>query len=319
MAWRVSASQLEEAVRLLSAGRLVAIPTETVYGLAANAMDALAVARIFEAKGRPHFDPLIVHAAGTEQALSLASDCPPLARRLAEHFWPGPLTLVLPKVPQIPELVTSGLPSVALRVPAHPLTLQLLRLFGGPLAAPSANRFGRISPTTAEHVRSELGEAVSLVLDGGPCETGVESTIVSFVTGRPVLLRPGGLPLEALQELVGPLEVPAIDPAHPMAPGQLPSHYAPHTPLFLATAEAPPEAAGRKPGLLLIGPGRVVSGYELIEVLSPSGDLREAAAGLFAALRRLDAAGLTGIVAELTTDHGLGRAINDRLTRASRR
>jgi len=203
----VSAPELLKAVRLLSEGELVAIPTETVYGLAANALDARAVARIFEVKGRPHFDPLIVHAANAERALALTVAPSRLAYRLAERFWPGPLTLVLPKVQEVPELVTSGLPSVAVRVPAHPLTLELLGLFGGPVAAPSANRFGRISPTRPEHVRAELGAAISLVLDGGPCVTGVESTILSLVGERPTLLRPGGTPLEAIEAVIGAVEV----------------------------------------------------------------------------------------------------------------
>jgi len=315
----VSAPELLKAVRLLSEGELVAIPTETVYGLAANALDARAVARIFEVKGRPHFDPLIVHAANAERALALTVAPSRLAYRLAERFWPGPLTLVLPKVQEVPELVTSGLPSVAVRVPAHPLTLELLGLFGGPVAAPSANRFGRISPTRPEHVRAELGAAISLVLDGGPCVTGVESTILSLVGERPTLLRPGGTPLEAIEAVIGAVEVPAADPSHPLAPGQLPSHYAPRTPLLLGSPERPPAALGGRRGLLLVGPAREVSGFERVEVLSPTGDLREAAAELFAALRRLDEAGLTGILAELAEEQGLGRAINDRLQRASRR
>jgi L-threonylcarbamoyladenylate synthase len=312
-------SDLTQACALLRANELVAFPTETVYGLGANALETEAVLKIFETKGRPEFDPLIVHTRDAKSAFALARDVPKLAHQLAERFWPGPLTLVLPKKDLIPDLVTSGMPTVALRVPAHPLAHALLEAFDGPLAAPSANRFGRISPTTAEHVRSEFGDAVKLVLDGGPCKTGVESTIVSLVGPVPALLRPGGTPVEALKELIPNLSFPGSDPLHPMAPGQLPSHYAPRTPLVLAEASAHAAFKGRKLGLLMVGPARPSSGFERVEVLSSKGDLREAAAGLFAAMRRLDESGLDLIIAELARDVGLGLAINDRLRRASRR
>lgn len=307
------------AKRLLESGQLVAFPTETVYGLGANALDQNAVLRIFEAKGRPQFDPLIVHCDGAERAFALASDVPPVARQLADRFWPGPLTLVLPKRALVPDLVTSGMPTVALRVPAHPLALELLRAFEGPIAAPSANRFGCISPTTAEHVRAEFGRELQLVLDGGPCRTGIESTILSLVGPTPVLLRPGGTPVELLQSILPRLEQPASDPAHPLAPGQLPSHYAPSTPLLLGGKVAPEDLLGRKLGYLGVGPTRSTSGYSHVEWLSPKGDLREAASRLFAAMRKLDASGLDFIIAELAPDRGLGVAINDRLVRASRR
>lgn len=310
---------LENACALLRANELVAFPTETVYGLGANALESAAVLKIFETKGRPQFDPLIVHTRDAKSAFALAREVPKLAHQLAERFWPGPLTLVLSKRDLIPDLVTSGMPTVALRVPAHPLAHALLEAFDGPLAAPSANRFGRISPTTAEHVRSEFGCALKLVLDGGPCKTGVESTIVSLFDNAPTLLRPGGTPVEALAEFMPNLRFPGSDPLHPMAPGQLPSHYAPRTPLILADASAQASFKGRKLGLLLVGPARSTSGYECVEVLSRKGDLREAAAGLFAAMRRLDDAGLEFIIAELAPDVGLGLAINDRLRRASRR
>ncbi len=310
---------IDRAVELLCSGQLVGMPTETVYGLAGNALDPLAVARIFELKARPHFDPLIVHAGEAEQALSYASQVPPEARLLAERFWPGPLTLILQKRPCIPDLVSSGMPTVALRVPAHPTALALLRAFGGPLAAPSANRFGRISPTRAEHVRAEFGEALSCVLDGGPCQLGVESTIVSLCGERPCLLRPGALALEELEALVGPLLVPSADPKHPLAPGQLPSHYAPRTPMRLAELASASFAPGQRVGALSVGPMKPAQGYARVEVLSEPLDLRRAAAELFAAMHRLDDAGLDLILAELTLDEGLGRAINDRLIRASQR
>jgi L-threonylcarbamoyladenylate synthase len=211
------------------------------------------------------------------------------------------------------------MPTVALRVPAHPVALALLQSFDGPIAAPSANRFGRISPTTAEHVRSEFGDEVKLVLDGGPCKTGVESTIVSLVDSEPLLLRPGGTPREALLEIIPNLQFPGSDPTHPMAPGQLPSHYAPRTRLVLSDTATVEGRSERRLGLLSVGPARQTAGFERVEVLSQTGDLREAAAGLFAAMRRLDAAGLDLIVAELACEEGLGLAINDRLRRASRR
>lgn len=311
------------AKALLDDGKLVAFPTETVYGLGANALDVQAVLRIFEAKGRPQFDPLIVHADSAERAFALASEIPDTAKRLAERFWPGPLTLVLKKRSVVPDLVTSGMQTVALRVPAHPMALELLRTFGGPIAAPSANKFGRISPTSADHVRSEFGEEVALVLDGGPCRTGVESTIIALSGEHPVLLRPGGTPIELLAPLLTRLELPSADPKHPLAPGQLPSHYAPRTPLLLAVRGAPADLASERSGKRFawmgVGPARPIPGYACVEWLSGTGDLRQAAANLFATMRRLDALGLDGIVAELAPEHGLGLAINDRLIRASKK
>lgn len=311
--------ELRAAQQLLEQGKLVAFPTETVYGLGAHALDVSAVLRIFEAKGRPQFDPLIVHADCAEHAFALASHVPDIARRLAERFWPGPLTLVLAKRAIVPDLVTSGMPTVALRVPAHPIALELLRGFGKPIAAPSANKFGRISPTTAEHVRTEFGDELELILDGGPCRTGVESTIVSLVGPHPTLLRAGGTPSELLEHFLPQLELPSSDPEHPLAPGQLPSHYAPRTPLLIGGRNSPRDLQGRQVGFLGVGPARATSGYAHVEWLSQTGELRQAAASLFAAMRRLDALGLDCIVAELAPERGLGCAINDRLIRASQR
>lgn len=311
--------EIRAAQQLLEQGKLVAFPTETVYGLGAHALDPNAVLRIFEAKGRPQFDPLIVHADCAEHAFALANHVPDVARRLAERFWPGPLTLVLSKRTIVPDLVTSGMPTVALRVPAHPIALELLRAFGKPIAAPSANKFGRISPTTAEHVRAEFGDEVELILDGGPCRTGVESTIVSLVGPRPMLLRPGGTPVELLEGFLPQLDHPSADPEHPLAPGQLPSHYAPRTPLLIGGRNSPRDLQGKQVGFLGVGPARPTSGYAYVEWLSHSGELRQAASNLFAALRRLDALGLDCIVAELAPERGLGWAINDRLIRASKR
>lgn len=313
---RKPSTETKEAAAILKRGGVVAFPTETVYGLGANAFDAAAVARVFEVKGRPRFDPLIVHVSGLGQAKSLCADFPASARALARRFWPGPLTLVLAKTKRVPPIVTAGLPTVAVRMPDHPLALSLIREAGMPLAAPSANRFGRISPTTAEHVRRQLGLDVDLVLDGGPCRVGVESTILSLVEDEPSLLRAGGVAVEDIEALVGPVLRPQVDPDCPSAPGQCPQHYAPQTPLILRERfDCPPETV--RAGLLAFRVPRDQDGFTAVEVLSPAGDLQEAAGNLFAALYRLDAMNLDVIVAERVPHRGLGLAINDRLGRAS--
>lgn len=315
---------LAGAVKALQAGRLVALPTETVYGLGAHALDPEAVARVFEAKGRPRFDPLIVHVADEAAARELVADWPDTAATLSAAAWPGPLTLVLPKAPIVPDLVTAGLPSVGLRVPDHPLTLELLRRVGLPVAAPSANRFGGVSPTSAEDVRAELGDRVDVILDGGACRMGVESTVLSLLEERPRLLRPGGFPLEEIESLVGevlpPPETAPDDPGGKAAPGMLSRHYATQTPLVIAVSEDEARALGegKRAGLLqVLGPA--CSGFSEVVELSVNGDLVEAAAGLFAAMRRLDAQGLELIVAVPPAEAGLGRAIVDRLRRAAAR
>ena len=325
---------IARAAALLREGQVVALPTETVYGLAANALDARAVAKIFAAKERPFFDPLIVHVLGLAEAEALVAldSWPPMARKLAEAFWPGPLTLVLPKDPRVPDLVTSGLPYVALRAPAHPVAQAVLKACGLPLAAPSANRFGRISPTTAQAVAEELGDAVPLILDGGPCPIGVESTILAFPTGEPhpLLLRAGGLILEEIEHVVGPVNhniareaaTGAPDTAGAAAPGQLPSHYAPRTPLRrIARAAEVPHAQRKETALLAFGPLSAddYDGFAAVENLSPSGSLPEAAARLFTLLRVLDHASAKEIVALPVPGVGLGLALNDRLIRASHR
>jgi L-threonylcarbamoyladenylate synthase len=316
---------IDHAVALLARGGVVAIPTETVYGLAADALDETAVARIFEIKRRPTFDPLIVHVASIADARGLVAAWPAVAERLAAAFWPGPLTLVVEKKPAlVPDLVTAGLQSLAIRIPDHPLTLAVLRRLGRPLAAPSANPFGFVSPTTARHVVDSLGDRVDYVLDGGACRTGVESTVVSLLDPeRPTLLRPGGAESEAIERVIAPLrlargDVEVATGIAAKSPGMLASHYAPRTKLGLAGAQngaAPRE--GERVGW--IGMGSPTEGeYALVESLAARGDFRTAAANLFAALRRLDAAGLDRIVAELPPEEGLGVAIADRLRRASR-
>lgn len=297
---------LEKAAEILGAGGLVAFPTETVYGLGADARNDRAVARIFEAKGRPRFNPLIAHVSDLASARALANVTPE-AERLASAFWPGPLTLVLPlrQDAGISPLVTAGLGTIAVRVPAHPLAQRLLGAFGGPLAAPSANPSGKLSPTRAEDVLDSLGGRIEAVLDGGPCAVGLESTIVGL-DGAPTLLRPGGLPAEAVEAGLGaPLQRAGATGA-PTSPGQLASHYAPEAAIRL-------DAAAAGPGEAFLGFGS--SGGDLN--LSPSGDLTEAAANLFHHLRQLDRSGAERIAVAPIPEHGLGRAINDRLRRAA--
>ena len=305
------------AAAALKAGLLVGMPTETVYGLAADALDAQAVLRVFAAKGRPSFDPLIVHVADPAQAWEVAEPSP-RARRLAERFWPGPLTLVLPRRACIPDVVTSGLDTVGVRCPDHPLARALIRATGRPLAAPSANRFGRISPTTAAHVVEQLGAAIAGVLDGGPCRVGVESTVL-LPDPLPIILRPGGITREALAEFLGEAVAVAgreerADHLPAQAPGMLASHYAPRAPLTLREGAWP---IGSYVGRLAFRDPPPPGGPS--EVLSPTGDLAEAATNLFAMLRRLDASGVGRIVAEIVPAEGLGLAINDRLLRAAGR
>jgi L-threonylcarbamoyladenylate synthase len=302
---------------LLRAGGLVAFPTETVYGLGANALDPQAVARIFAAKGRPAFDPLIVHVDGRAMLARVGERLSPAAERLIARFWPGPLTLVVPKAGEVPALVTAGLPYRNRRQPAHPLAAALIAAAGVPLAAPSANPFGGISPTCAEHVSRGLGAAVDLILDGGPTEYGLESTIVSAAGEELVLLRHGALSLETLQAFAGPIRdatAPSAG-ATPNAPGQLSSHYAPRTPLRLIDPRLVPPEERRAAGVLAFE--RSFADYAAVRVLSPRGSLREAAAQLFATLHALDALGLARIDAEPVPEHDLGRAIMDRLRRAA--
>ncbi|MBE0412397.1 L-threonylcarbamoyladenylate synthase [Yoonia sp.] len=300
------ADGLARAAVFLDQGGLVAFPTETVYGLGADARNDRAVAGIYAAKGRPSFNPLIVHVPdrmSAENYCVFNND----AARLAAVFWPGALTLVLPLLPDagISRLVTAGLDTLAVRVPDHPVAQGVLRAFGRPVAAPSANPSGRISPTTAAHVQAGLGNRINALVDGGPCGVGVESTIVSCV-GRPALLRAGGIPTEALEACLGaPLALPD-DPETPQAPGQLASHYAPQGTVRLNADHA-------ETGEVLLGFGPVAADLNL----SPTGDLTEAAAKLFDCLHQLDAMGAAHIAVSPIPDHGLGRAINDRLRRAA--
>ncbi len=302
---------IREAARALAEGRLVAFPTETVYGLGAVVTDDRAVARIFVAKRRPHHNPLIAHAADRAMAAGFAW-LDERAERLADAFWPGPLTLVLPLKTGVPvsPLVTAGLSTVGVRVPAHPVARRLIEETGLPVAAPSANRSGRVSPTTAEHVLRDLGDAVDLVLDAGPCPVGLESTIVDLSEPeRARLLRPGGLSRERIEALIGPLE--GVDGGPVRAPGLLGRHYAPRRPLRLGARRVAADEA-----LLAFGP-EPPAGARITLNLSPRGDLAEAAANLFAMLRRLDEAEVRAIAVMPIPAEGLGEAINDRLRRAA--
>ena len=307
------AAGVARAAETVRRGGLVAFPTETVYGLGADATDERAVAAIFKAKGRPRFNPLIVHVPDLAAAERLAA-FDARARALAERFWPGALTLVLPRRADagLSLLVSAGLETVAVRVPSHPVAAALLRAAERPIAAPSANRSGAVSPTEAGHVARSLGSAADggpdLILDGGACPLGLESSVVDLSTPAPALLRPGGVTLEALEAAAGPLAIAADDDTAPKSPGMLSRHYAPATPLRLGarTADA---------GEVLLGFGPGAAGAALN--LSPAGDLDEAAANLFAMLRRLDDAGHDGIAVMAVPETGLGRAINDRLRRAA--
>jgi len=310
----LSATQetMARAATLLRAGQLVAFPTETVYGLGGDATSDTAVAAIFAAKGRPRFNPLIVHVPGLAEAETIAV-FDERARKAARHFWPGPLTQVLRRRADcgVSLLASAGLDTIAVRVPAHPVAQALLRAAGRPLAAPSANGSGHVSPTEAAHVAAELGERVALILDGGSCAVGLESTVLDLTGPTPALLRPGGATVEALAEVLGPIAAGTLDPQAPRSPGQLASHYAPRLPLRMNAAAAQPGEA-----LLAFGP-HSPPGFAEVLNLSPSGDLAEAAANFFAMLRRLDRPEFRGIAAMPISDDGLGRAINDRLRRAA--
>lgn len=314
----VIGTNIAEAKKWLEAGQVVGIPTETVYGLAGNALDMQAVTRIFETKNRPAFDPLIVHSCSIQKISHFVREIPPAGLKLAQKFWPGPLTLLLPKTEVVPDLVTSGLDTVAVRIPAHPLTRQLLNQLDFPLAAPSANPFGYVSPTQAAHVQAQLGDKIPYILDGGPCTVGIESTIVGFQEGAPVIYRLGGIAVEDIEKVVGRLLVMAHSSSNPKAPGMLKSHYAPFKPvhtedlLQLLSRHAPGQI-----GILAFQytDDRIPAQNQFI--LSSSGNPTEAAQRLFAGLRYLDSLPVDIIYAQLLPEKELGRAVNDRIRRAA--
>ena len=307
----MTTTSIRHAADLIRAGRLVAFPTETVYGLGANALDSAAVERIFEAKGRPKTSPLIVHVASIEMARGLASEWPELAERLAAAFWPGPLTLVVRKCAYVPGIVTAGLDTVGLRMPAHPIAIELLREAGLPIAAPSANRFTELSPVTAEHVRASLGDRVDLVLDGGTCSVGIESTVLSVVDSVPVLLRPGIVSASDIEALIGPVQR-AGEPqagAH-QSPGQHVRHYQPAKPLYLLDVDAPlPQGRGAYLWRSKLRPATI--GIQM------PGKAVEFAARLYGTLHELDHSDVDWIAVERPPEEPAWEAVGDRLRRAA--
>lgn len=310
------------AKKLLQENKLVAIPTETVYGLAANALESEAVAKIFQAKKRPTFDPLIVHVANISEVSKYVESFPEAAQKLADAFWPGPLTLILPKKNNIPDLVTSGMDTVAIRIPNHPLTLALLETLDFPLAAPSANPFGYVSPTTAAHVKKQLGSKIDYILDGGACEIGIESTIVGFPGGKPYIYRLGGVSLESIEQVIGKVTLQSHSNSNPQAPGMLSSHYAPAKPLHLLEDRQEAEKWIRRFPPENIGTIVFDTLFPQIPIknqiiLSKTRNFQEAAQNLFAALRSLDRPDIQLIISEMLPEKDLGRAVNDRLRRAS--
>ncbi len=307
---------VEQAAQALRDGKLAVFPTETVYGLGADVFNARAAARIFEVKQRPLHDPFIVHISSVEQIERLARSIPPAARLLMERCWPGPLTLVLPKADSVPDIVTAGNPTLAVRMPSHPLAEAMIRLAETPVAAPSANLFGRTSPTTAEHVREQLGGGFDALIDGGSCRIGIESTVLSLAGDVPTILRHGGVTKEQIESLIGSaVDTAAYVGGTASSPGMLTSHYAPRTPLTI-TDDIQPFVGRTDIGKLLFEPlDDTVQGP--FEVLTSDGDLRQAAVNLYYAMRRLDGLGLSRIVAQPAPDEGLGKAINDRLQKAA--
>jgi len=313
-----SGKDIEKAKSILKQDGLVAIPTETVYGLAANAFSEEAVVKIFEVKNRPSFDPLIVHVDSIEQAEDMVENVPEKAKELAARFWPGPLTILLKKKAVVPDMVTSGLSTVAIRIPDHPLTLDLLHALGFPLAAPSANPFGYVSPTSVKHVNDQLGDKIPYILDGGDCDVGIESTIIGFIDKEPEIFRLGGIPVEDIETIVGKVNVKLHSSSRPETPGLLESHYAPLKKVklkdnaFLEGTADPGEI-----GLIRFKEIDPAVPEKNQIILSRNGDLIEAAKNLFSALRKMDEMDIKYVVAESLPEIGLGRAINDRLRRAA--
>jgi L-threonylcarbamoyladenylate synthase len=326
---KISDESIRQAAAIIVRGGLAAFPTETVYGLGGDAFNPAALAKIFEVKGRPRFDPLIVHIAESE-TLPKISDCSPLSAVMRNHiaaliarFWPGPLTLILPKKGIIPDLATSGLPTVAVRLPAHDAARKLISLSTGAVAAPSANPFGYLSPTRAEHVADSLGAKIDIILDGGPTSFGLESTVLDMSGEQPRLLRPGAVPREAIEAVIGQVAVGVVSSHEAAAsPGMLKSHYAPRVPLRAHDRESLPHPADNAAILFFDGVSRdawLKKGFEaaVIAVLSETGDMREAAARLFETLHDLERQKVTTIHAQFAPEQGLGQAINDRLRRAA--
>lgn len=313
-------TDISKAKEALKNDDLIAIPTETVYGLAGNAFSDTAVKKIFDLKQRPHYNPLIVHIPSVDFLSKVARDIPHLALTLAQHFWPGPLTLVLKKQPTVPDMVTAGKDTVAVRMPDHALTLALLKELDFPLAAPSANPFGCISPSTAEHVFNYFHDTLAVILDGGPCQKGIESTILGFENDEPILYRHGSLAIEDIENLIGPVKTNTLNNANPQAPGMLSKHYAPKTRTYLTEdiATTLAEFEGKRIGVMMFKDKAAGKNIVHQEILSTSGNMQEAARNLYKAMHILDQQKLDVIIVEKFPDINLGITINDRLNRATK-
>lgn len=310
-------TDIDKAIGLLTRGDVVAIPTETVYGLAGNALNEDSILKIYAVKNRPKFDPLIAHVDSLDKVANLVNGIPDKALKLAEKFWPGPLTILLEKKSTVPDILTSGLNRMAVRIPNHPLTLKLLRALDFPLAAPSANPFGYVSPTSAEHVQNQLGAKIPYVLDGGKCNVGLESTIVGFEADKVVIYRLGGTKVESIQDVVGAVEIKVNMSSNPAAPGMLKSHYSPGRKMLMGNIEENlAELDAESTGVISFSKTYKVPDQNLA-VLSTTGDMEEAARNIFAALRKMDQPNIKVVLSEFLPNDGLGRAINDRLRRAS--
>ncbi|MEM6316403.1 MAG: L-threonylcarbamoyladenylate synthase [Bacteroidota bacterium] len=316
----IISSDISKAADLLTNGKIVAIPTETVYGLAGSIYNEQAIKKIFATKQRPLFNPLIVHLYDIEQVKAIVSDFPPKAQLLAQHFWPGPLTLILKKKPTVPDLITAGKDTVAVRIPNHPVTLQLLKKLPFPIAAPSANPFNRISPTRATHVEAYFKDTIPMVLEGGECKKGIESTIIGFENDEIKVYRLGSLALEEIEKVVGKVKLKNKAEAAPNAPGMLAKHYAPKTKTILTDniEKSLSEYEQLAVGILKFRGNRQMNRTVHVEVLSETGDLAEAAANLYHSLHKLDDLRLDIIIAERFPNYGLGKTINDRLGRATK-
>lgn len=316
----IISDNITKAVRILESEDLVAIPTETVYGLAGNIYSDKAIRKIFEVKRRPLFNPLIVHLHSIEKLDEIVSDIPPKAQLLAEAFWPGSLTLVLKKKSSVPDIITAGKETVAVRIPNHPIALELLGKLSFPLAAPSANPFNCVSPTKAIHVENYFKNSIRMVLEGGDCKNGLESTIIGFENGEPLIYRLGSISIEEIEDVVGKIDVKNKSKDSPDAPGMLAKHYAPKTKIYLTDNldSFVKKYENKRIGVLSFSKSVSASNIEQIEILSKSEDLKEAASKLYGALHSLDASNLDMIVAQRFPDYGLGKSINDRLERATK-
>ena len=316
----IISNDISKAIDILNNEDVVAIPTETVYGLAGNIYSEKAIRKIFEVKQRPFFNPLIVHIESIDKIEEVVSEFPAKARKLAEVFWPGSLTLILPKKSNIPDVITAGKETVGVRVPNHPITLSLLKQLSFPLAAPSANPFNRISPTSSLHVEAYFKNSISLVLEGGECKNGIESTIIGFEHNEALLYRLGSISIEEIEKVIGKIQVKNKNETTPNAPGMLAKHYSPRTKTYLVTdvEKFIQDFENKKIGIIRFKDQINAPNIEHLEILSTSGDLKEAASKLYNALHKLDSLNLDMIVAEKFPDFGLGKSINDRLERATK-